>query len=209
MLVDDHEVVRDGLNFYFEDQNDYQIAYEAANGEEALEILSKEQVDVVFTDLSMPVMDGINLLKNIREKFPEQKVIALTMIGEIRHIKEMIAMGVNGYLLKTCAKDEIMQALSKVTSGENYFSTDVTKCLIDDLAGRKPQKHNTFAEVSLSDREKEVLKLITEELSNQEIADKLFISVRTVDSHKHNLLEKTGSKNIAGLVIYAVEHNLV
>lgn len=209
LLVDDHKVVRDGLKYYFEESEEYEISDEAAHGKEALEKLESGQFDLVITDLSMPEMDGIELMKNIKERLPELPVIALTMLGETQHIKQMISNGVNGYLLKNCGEEEIIKALNMVFSGENYFSNDVTKALVNDIAGKRAPKQRLTLETPLSSREKEVLKLIVEEMTNQEIADKLFISVRTVDAHKRNMLEKTGAKNIAGLVMYAVEHDLV
>lgn len=209
MLVDDHKVVRDGIKYYFEDQPDCEVVQEAGNGLEALEVLEKSPVDIVITDISMPEMDGIGLLKAIRERMPDQKVIALTMLSEVQHVKEMISHGVNAYLLKNCNEEEILKAVREVQSGSTYFAKDVTQSLIDDLAGKRRPKQRLTIETPLSAREKEVLKLIAMEHTNQEIADKLFISVRTVDSHKRNLLEKTGAKNIAGLVMYAVEHSLV
>lgn len=209
MLVDDHKVVRDGIKYYFEDQPDCEVVQEAGNGLEALEVLKESPVDIVITDISMPEMDGIGLLKAIRETMPDQKVIALTMLSEVQHVKEMISHGVNAYLLKNCNEEEILKAVREVQSGSTYFAKDVTQSLIDDLAGKRRPKQRLTIETPLSAREKEVLKLIAMEHTNQEIADKLFISVRTVDSHKRNLLEKTGAKNIAGLVMYAVEHSLV
>lgn len=209
MLVDDHKIVRDGLKYHFEDNPEYKISLEAENGQVALDLLKENMVDIVITDISMPVMDGIALLQEIREKHPDQKVIALTMLGEITHIKNMISHGVNGYLLKNSSEKEILLAIDEVMNGNNYFSKDVTQSLIDDLTGKRKPKQRLTLETPLSKREKEVLQLISQELSNQEIADKLFISVRTVDSHKHNLLEKTGAKNVAGLVLYAVEHDLI
>ena len=130
------------------------------------------------------------------------------MMGENQHIKHMLAAGVNGYVLKNSDKDEIMTAIKTILNGETYYSGSVTKTIIDNIAGNKKPTQRLSSEVALSEREKEVLKLIVKEFSNKEIADKLFISVRTVDAHKRNLLEKTGCKNIAGLVVYALENNI-
>ncbi len=209
MLVDDHKVVRDGLKYHFEDHSEYDISHEAANGIEALEILKQNNVDIVISDISMPEMDGITLLQEIRKEWPQQKVIALTMLGEVTHIKNMISQGVNGYLLKNSTEEEILKSIDEVMAGNNYFSSEVTQSLIDDLQGKKKPRQRLTLETPLSKREKEVLALIAKEYTNQEIADELFISVRTVDSHKHNLLEKTGAKNVAGLVLYAIEHELI
>ncbi len=208
ILVDDHKIIRDGLKMYFTGNDDYVIEAEAENGVEALEILSKQSFDLVITDISMPEMDGITLAQEIKEKYPDQKVMALTMMGENQHIKHMLAAGVNGYILKNSDKSEIMNAIKTILNGENYYSGSVTKIIIDGIAGKKKPTQRLTLETPLTTREKEVLKLIVKEYSNKEIADQLFISVRTVDAHKRNLLEKTGCKNIAGLVVYALEHNI-
>ena len=208
ILVDDHKIIRDGLKMYFDGNEDYVVEAEAENGIQALEILDKQSFDLVITDISMPEMDGITLAQTIKEKYPDQKVMALTMMGENQHIKHMLAAGVNGYILKNSDKSEIMSAIKTILNGENYYSGSVTKIIIDGIAGKKKPTQRLTLETPLTTREKEVLKLIVKEYSNKEIADQLFISVRTVDAHKRNLLEKTGCKNIAGLVVYALEHNI-
>ena len=208
ILVDDHKIIRDGLKMYFDGNEDYVVEAEAENGIQALEILEKQSFDLVITDISMPEMDGITLAQTIKEKYPDQKVMALTMMGENQHIKHMLAAGVNGYILKNSDKSEIMSAIKTILNGENYYSGSVTKIIIDGIAGKKKPTQRLTLETPLTTREKEVLKLIVKEYSNKEIADQLFISVRTVDAHKRNLLEKTGCKNIAGLVVYALEHNI-
>ncbi|MEQ8338094.1 MAG: response regulator transcription factor [Cyclobacteriaceae bacterium] len=208
ILVDDHKIIRDGLKMYFDGNEDYVVEAEAENGIQALEILAEKSFDLVITDISMPEMDGITLAQEIKAKYPDQKVMALTMMGENQHIKHMLAAGVNGYILKNSDKSEIMNAIKTILNGENYYSGSVTKIIIDGIAGKKKPTQRLTLETPLTTREKEVLKLIVKEYSNKEIADQLFISVRTVDAHKRNLLEKTGCKNIAGLVVYALEHNI-
>lgn len=208
LLVDDHKIIRDGLKLYFEDSDNYEVAAEAEHGEHALEVLNDSSFDLVITDISMPVMDGITLTQKIKEKNPEQKIMALTMMGENQHIKHMLSAGVNGYILKNSDKSEILKAIDTITAGDNYYSNEVTKIIMDSMSGKKKPQQRLTLETPLTSREKEVLKLIVKEYSNQEIADELFISVRTVDAHKRNLLEKTGCKNIAGLVVYALEHNI-
>lgn len=208
LLVDDHKIIRDGLKLYFEDDPNYTVASEASDGQEALDILSSAQFDLVITDINMPNMDGITLSRAIKEQYPDQKIMALTMIGEHQYIKHMLAAGINGYLLKNTDKAEILKAIDKITSGENYFSEEVTKTIFDAMSGQLKPTQRLTLETPLTKREKEVLSLIVKELSNHEIAEKLFISLRTVDAHKRNLLEKTGCKNIVGLVIYAMEHQI-
>ncbi len=210
LLVDDHQVVLDGLKFYFENSKKYRIKDTASNGLEVLSILEKKSFDLIITDISMPKMNGMEWVEAVRAKDKDQKILIMTMMGEIQHIKKLLALGVNGYLLKNSKQSELFNAIDEIMLGERYFSEEVTKNIMSDLMGKKlSPKTRLTVEVPLTDREKEVLSLIVEECSNQEIADRLFISLRTVDSHKRNLLEKTGAKNIAGLVLYAVERNMV
>lgn len=209
LLVDDHKIIRDGLKLYFEGNEKYVVADEASTAKEALKLLESNEYDLVITDISMPEMDGIRFTQELRTFKPDQKVMALTMISENQHIKHMLSAGVNGYILKNADKSEIFKAIDTILNDENYFSSEVTKIIMDNMTGKKkPTKQRLSIETPLTRREKEVLELIVKEYSNQEIADELFISVRTVDAHKRNLLEKTGCKNIAGLVVYAIEHNI-
>ena len=208
LLVDDHKIIRDGLKLYFEGNDKYAVAAEAASAREALKLLEENDYDIVITDISMPEMDGIRFTQELKVFKPEQKVMALTMISENQHIKHMLSAGVNGYILKNADKSEIFKPIDTILSDENYFSSEVTKIIMDNMAGKKKPSKRLTLETPLTRREKEVLELIVKEYSNQEIADALFISVRTVDAHKRNLLEKTGCKNIAGLVVYAIEHNI-
>ncbi|MEP1033543.1 response regulator transcription factor [Ekhidna sp.] len=208
LLVDDHQIIRDGIRFYFEGDEEFVIKDEAENGLEALELLKENEYDIVLTDINMPVMDGVEFMKSLRENYPDQKILVLSMYNEAGYINKMIALGANGYVLKKSDKNELVDAIKKVLDGKDHYSDEVYKTIIGNIAGRKPKERLTL-EADLSEREKEVLVLITNEYSNQEIADKLFISIRTVETHKRNLLEKTGCKNIAGLVMYAVERNIV
>lgn len=208
LVVDDHQIIRDGIRFYFEGDEEFEIKDEAENGLEALDLLKENEYDIVLTDINMPKMDGIEFMKSLRENYPDQKVLVLSMYNEAGYINKMIAMGANGYVLKKSDKGELVGAIKKVLDGQDHYSDEVYKTIIGNIAGRKPKERLTL-EAELSEREKEVLVLIANEYANQEIADKLFISIRTVETHKRNLLEKTGCKNVAGLVMYAVERNLV
>ena len=208
LVVDDHQIIRDGIRFYFEGDEEFEIKDEAENGLEALDLLKENDYDIVLTDINMPKMDGIEFMKSLRENHPDQKVLVLSMYNEAGYINKMIALGANGYVLKKSDKGELVSAIKKVLDGQDHYSDEVYKTIIGNIAGRKPKERLTL-EAELSEREKEVLVLIANEYANQEIADKLFISIRTVETHKRNLLEKTGCKNVAGLVMYAVERNLV
>ncbi|NNE55138.1 MAG: response regulator transcription factor [Flavobacteriales bacterium] len=208
LIVDDHLIIRDGIKYYFENDPDFTITGEAENGLEALELLKNNEYDIVLSDINMPEMDGVELMKAIKSNYPDQKVVVLSMFNEAAYINKMIAHGASGYILKKSSKEEMLDALNNVVNGNDHYSNEVYQTIINNIAGRKSKQRLTL-ETELSEREKEVLKLITEELSNQEIADKLFLSIRTVETHKRNLLEKTGCKNIAGLVMYAVERDMI
>lgn len=208
-LVDDHKMIREGLKHFLENQPDFEIIAEAENGVDCLNQLESITPDIVLTDLNMPEMDGLELTKAIKEKYPNIKIIALTMMGESQHIKQMLAEGAMGYLLKDCSEEELVLAIKNVQNGGTYYSPEVTNIILNNIRKVKPATTSKVAtEMPLTEREKEVLHLILKEQSNKEIADKLFVSVRTVDAHKRNLLDKTGSRNVAGLVIYAIERQL-
>lgn len=209
LLVDDHKLIRDALRSYFANDQEFEIVEEAGNGQEALVLLREKPVDVVMMDISMPVMDGIECTQQIAEEFPQIRVLALSMMNDGQFIKKMLSAGALGYILKNSGEEEIKKALRKVAAGESYFSAEVNETVMQNmLKGGVKRNHKLVVDLPLTDREKEVLRLILKEYSNQEIADELFISPRTVDAHKRNLLEKTGSKNTAGLVLYAIEKNL-
>lgn len=206
LIVDDHKLIRQGIAQFLENDEKYVLTGEASEGIEALEFLESNQIDLVLTDISMPHMDGIELAKNIHSEYPDIKIVGLTIMNDNNHIKKLMNAGAVGYILKNCSESELKKALDKVMDGETYYSPEATETVMNSLMKKK----NTISvDMPLTTREKEVLELIVKEFSNQEIADKLFISLRTVDAHKRNLLEKTGAKNIAGLVVYAINHNLV
>ena len=209
LLVDDHKLIRDALRSYMEGDDEFEIVDEAGNRQEALILLKTIQVDVVMLDISMPVMDGIVCAQEIRNQYPEIKVLALSMMNDNQFIKQMLAAGALGYILKNSGEEEIKKALRSVYAGEAYYSAEVAETVMQNMMkGGIKRSNKLVVDLPLTSREEEVLHLIIKEYSNQEIADELFISPRTVDAHKRNLLEKTGSKNIAGLVLYAIEKNL-
>lgn len=208
-LVDDHKMIREGLKNFLSDHPEFEIIAEAENGQHCLDQLTDVQPDVILTDLNMPVMDGLELTKQVKSNYPDIKIVALTMMGESQHIKQMLAEGAMGYLLKDCSEEELMMAIRNVNAGGTYYSPEVTNIIINNIRKVKPvAQSKVVTEMPLTEREKEVLHLILKEKNNAEIADELFISVRTVDAHKRNLLDKTGSKNVAGLVLYAIDRNL-
>lgn len=210
LIVDDHQIVRDGLKNYMKNDDLITVVGEATDGHEAYDLIPKVNPDVVLTDISMEGMNGIDLSKKVRSDYPDIKVLVLSMMNEHQYIKTMLDVGVHGYLLKTSGEEEIKRGISAVHSGETYYSNEVTQIVMQSMTKRSTKKKVQFAELMpLTEREIEVLKLIVAQHSNPEIAELLFISPRTVDAHKRNLLEKTGAKNVAGLVLYALDNDMV
>ncbi len=211
LIVDDHKMIRDSIRFYLENDNKYKVIGEAANGNEALDMIKQHEIDLVIMDINMDEKDGISCTQELLEINPDAKVLALTMLDESLHIKKMMNAGASGYLLKTSGEEEIKKAIDTIASGGTYFSNEVTRTVMNNIAKRQaklPKKSKWITETSLTVREKEVLHLIVKEYTNQEIADELYISPRTVDAHKRNLIEKTDAKNVAGLVLYAINRQL-
>jgi DNA-binding NarL/FixJ family response regulator len=209
VLADDHKIIRDGIRSLLQNEEKYVIEGEAENGEEALELVDELKPHLVIMDINMPVLDGIDATKKITEKYPETRVLVLTMTSEQEHIKKMIEAGAGGYILKNSGKDELVSAIETVLKGQNYFSDEVKDAIMRNMVQRQSRNEKIAGEpVPLTRREKDVLNLIVKEFTNYEIAEKLFISVRTVDAHRRNLLEKTGARNTAGLVKFAIENKL-
>lgn len=204
LLVDDHTLIREGIKGVLNDAG-FQRIYEASNGEEALEALKKHDARLVLMDINMEPMGGIDCTKIISEQFPLVQVIALTQVTESQYVKQMLEAGAKGYVLKNASKSELLLAIESVLGGKSYFGSEVGKAIIDYYQNKGSQIQ---AEVPLTKREKEIVTLIVQEKDNREIAEELFLSIRTVETHKRNILEKTGSKNVAGLVMYALRHNL-
>jgi DNA-binding NarL/FixJ family response regulator len=205
LLVDDHQIIIDGLKSLLKNSDEIIVVAEANNGREALRILDILEIDVILMDIDMPVMNGINTLKEIGKQSFGVKVIILSMHNEAGMIKSLIELGANGYLLKSCPQDELIGAIKKVAAGQSYFSTDVTLALLNPAGTSNPEKKNEL----LTDRETEILKLIAAGFSNKEIGDQLFISHRTVDTHRTNLMKKLNVNNIAGLISYAIKTGIV
>lgn len=202
LLTDDHQIIVDGLKSLLKNSGEITVAAEANNGREALRILSILEIDVVLMDIDMPVMNGIDALKEISKLHPRTRVIILSMHQEAGMIKSLMNLGAHGYLLKSCSQDELISAIRKVAGGQSYFSPDVTLSLLNSNTGIQQNE-------ILTERETEILRLIAEGFSNKEIGSKLFISHRTVDTHRTNLMKKLDVGNIAGLISYAIKNGIV
>jgi DNA-binding NarL/FixJ family response regulator len=207
LLADDHQIIVDGLKSLLKNTDDIIVAGEANNGREALRLLEILKVDIILMDIDMPVMNGIDALKEIKRVSSGVKVIILSMHQEAGMIKSLMAIGADGYILKSTSQDELIGAIRKVAGGQSYFSPEVTLSLLNN-----PQNNLSSTKQPmemLTDREEEILKLIAEGFSNKEIGTKLFISHRTVDTHRTNLMKKLNANNIAGLISYAIKNGLV
>lgn len=210
LLTDDHTVVTKGIKLLLEDVTDIQCTEEARNGQEALDLLAKTKVDVILMDIEMPVMDGIRTTELISQQYPDIKVVAISIYADYPHVQSMIKAGAKGYLLKNCGKQELEQCIRKVYAGGTFFSDDLTETLLAGMQGKFVKKEGTSQFLpSLSRREKEILKHIVDEDTTSEIAEKLFISVGTVETHRHNMMNKLGVRNTAGLVRVAITHGLL
>ncbi len=205
ILVDDHTLFRDGLRRLLSNDGRFSVAGEAASGLEFLDLAGHTASDVVFMDIDMPGMNGIEASRLALERWSGMKIVALSMHGEQEYYFPMVELGVKGFLLKNSDFAEVARAAETVAAGGTYFSQELMGSLVSALRsnGELPKGE------ALSEREGEILPLICEGFSNQEIADRLFISKRTVDKHRANILSKTGCKNTASLVIYAVKNNLI
>jgi DNA-binding NarL/FixJ family response regulator len=207
LIADDHQLLIDGIKSTLADIEDLQVLAEASNGYQVLEKLeSGLAIDIILMDINMPKLDGLNCAKIVRNDFPNVRIIALSQFDEKRFIKQMVKNGASGYLLKDVGKEELVNAIRTVYNGGNYFFDQASLRSIN-VEIKTEDTSSLFPK--LSERESEILKLIGEELSSQEIADKLSISYYTVHNHRANLLSKAGAKNTAGLIRWATENNLL
>lgn len=203
-LTDDQRLFRKGLVMLLRDMAGAEVVLECANGEELLQGLKKMAVDIVLLDLEMPVMDGVETMHKLRAEHPEVKVIILSSHDGENVIKHLMELGANGYMPKNAEPDEIDLAIRSVADTGYYFSDTVSNAMLHGLVKGKKVKP-TFEDIDpLSERELEVLRGICQERTTAEIGEKLFVSPRTVEFHRNNLLLKTGARNTAGLVVYAM-----
>lgn len=206
-LVDDHKLFREGLKLLLSTQDFVQHIYEASNGREFIENLSFVDCDVVLMDIEMPEMNGIDATIQAMKMRPKLKIIVLSMYGDEQYYYRMIDAGAKGFMLKNSGIDKVITAIKKVSEGESFFSEELLLNILNNI--RENKESRGTAENDISERELEILYHVCRGLSNQEIADELFISKRTVDKHRANLLSKTGCRNTAALVMYAIKNKLV
>lgn len=200
-IVDDHKLFRDGLKFILQEIGDIEIIGEASDGKEFLNYLHYIIPDIVLMDISMPGMNGVEASKIALEKYPNLKILVLSMFGDDAYYNSMIEIGVKGFILKDCDANELKQAIITIQNGKNYFSQDLLLKLI--------RNKNEGPNIKLSKREREILTYICKGYSTMQISQHLHISHRTVERHRASLLEKTNSSNSISLVIFAIKNNLV
>ncbi|WP_299824741.1 response regulator transcription factor [uncultured Pontibacter sp.] len=210
IITDDHKIIREGICSLLANNEEIEIVGDASNGAEALDLLATTPADVVLMDVNMPVMDGYEATRAIHEQYPDTKVVALSVLNDETCIHRMLESGALGYILKSSGKEELFMAIKLVYNGTPYISSDAAMQLLDRVINplQEGETHGNESNI-LSKREMEVLALIAEGYTNAEIADKLFTSKRTIETHRQNILEKTKSKNTAKLIKYAFQNKLI
>lgn len=205
MIVDDHRMIREGIKLMLKNNPEIKLVAEAENGSDAVKYIDDNPtgVDVILMDISMPKLNGIAATKEIKANHKNVKILAITMHLEESYITDMMKAGASGYILKESGKDDLIDAIGKVADGKLYFSSDVSSILVENMMNGQQSVHTKSI---ISDREKEVIKCVTQGMSNAEIGDNLCLSSRTVESHRRNILNKLELKNTAELISYAIKH---
>ncbi len=206
LIVDDHPVVIEGLSTALQSNPDLDISAHASTANQALAVLEDTPIDVILLDINLPDMDGIETCKLIKKKYPSIKIIGLTTYNQVSFISEMLRQGANGYLFKNTTLEEIITAVKSVFQGDQYLSEEVNQRLINKATGKRVS--HLFIP-KLTRREKEVLELIAQKYTNQEIAKELFITISTVETHRMNLCAKLNARNTAGLIKNAIKFGMI
>ena len=201
-LVDDHHIVLDGLKSMFDQDSQFTIIGTASNAEDAIKAIESNKPDILLTDYSLPGANGLDLCVQVKTKYPDVKRVILSMHDEGVLVKQILKEGVDGYLLKSIQQLELKNALLQIVKGMPYVSPEITRLVLSDLSNEQPTE-------LLSEREREILNLIAKENSNKQIAEKLFISERTVETHRKNIFRKTNTTSLVGLIKYAFANNLI
>ena len=208
LIADDHQIIIDGIKSLLDDVTEIDFIFEANNGNDAVNKALNLDIDVVLMDIDMPVLNGIEATKQIKSANKNIKIIILSMHDEKTLIQKLIKNGIDGYLIKNSDRDVLIDAVKKVAKGQKYFSSEVTMSLIDNTYEMNSNSSSNLIS-ELTDREIEVLKLVAEGFTNKEIGEKLFISYRTVDTHRTNLMKKIDVTNIVGLIKFAINNGFV
>jgi two-component system nitrate/nitrite response regulator NarL len=197
-IVDDHFLIPQGISSLLDEEGNFEVSGVSNDPSEVLAMLKKSRTDILLTDISMPQMSGIELTRQVLNKYPKIRVLALSMLCEPATVRQMLDVGVSGYILKDTTKEEIVLALNTIANGGQYFSAEVQQAIA-----------RVSSMIRFTEREIEIIKLIAREHSSREIADQLTISERTVETHRSNLLRKASATNTAGLLQYVYQHNII
>ncbi|MEW6468907.1 MAG: response regulator transcription factor [Bacteroidota bacterium] len=209
LIADDHQLFLDGIISLLRTEKDFDIVSTASNGEEVLLRVAESKPDVCILDINMPVMNGMDAARRIRERHECIKLIMLTTHNDREFISEMLMAGVSGYVLKNTTSTELIKAIKKVVSGGQYYSDEVQESIMSNYVDKMKSEQRPSPKIVLTPREVEIVKLLAKEYTNEKIADALFISYRTVETHRKNIMQKTGAKNLAGLLKFAYENKLI
>ncbi|HTF03863.1 MAG TPA: response regulator transcription factor [Bacteroidia bacterium] len=204
LIADDHQMFIDGIRALLKNETQFEFVGEASNGIEALAQLKNTPVDILITDINMPGMNGAELTVQVKKNYPEVKVLVLTMYNDLAIVNKILMAEAEGYILKNTGKEELINALTRLSDSGTFYSREIV-----DIMVRSRMKRKMASEQNLSPRETEIVQLIGQDLSTAAIAEKLSLSPRTVDTHRKNILDKTGCRTIVGLMKYAFENNLL
>jgi DNA-binding NarL/FixJ family response regulator len=207
VLVDDHQMFRDGVKAVLSDEANIEIVGEVGNGNDLYKLLDSVSIDLIITDISMPEISGIEITKYVSEKFPDIKILILSMHTNEEFITKALSSGANGYLPKDTSMSELLDAINTIYKGDNYFNKTISDTILKSVIDKS--KNGNSDNKSLTNREKEIVAHVVDGLTNKEIADKLCISIRTVDSHKNNIMQKLQLKSSVELVKYAIKNKII
>lgn len=207
IIADDHQLFREGLANLLSDSSDIEILAQAGNGREAINKAMELNPDVMVMDIGMPVLDGVEATRRLVAELPDTKVVALSMHAEKQYIKGMFEAGASGYLFKNCSYDELIRAIRTVYSGKKYLGDAITEIMIQDYLAK--EESLPLIDSELTERESEILKLIAEGISVSDISDQLFVSVKTIGTHKQHILEKLNLKSTTDIVKYAIKKGII
>jgi len=207
VIVDDHKLVTDCIGLFLKGAKDIEVVGVAHSGKEALDILKQVAPQVLLLDISMPEMSGIELTEAIKKKYPDMRILILSMHSDYNNISDAIDAGADGYVPKDVSSEELVEAIETVSRGKNYFHSTISDEIVKNYANKRQKSTNMLPQ--LTKRELEVLQLFAEGFNNSEIADKLFLSVRTIESHKNHILQKTNMKNSVELIKFAIRNKII
>ncbi len=207
VIVDDHKLVTDCIGLFLKGARDIKVVGVAHSGKDALDMLTTTTPEVILLDITMPEMSGIELTDAIKKKYPDIKILILSMHSDYNNISDAIDAGADGYVPKDVSSEELVEAIETVSKGKNYFHSTISDEIVKNYANKRQKSTNVLPQ--LTKRELEVLQLFAEGFNNSEIADKLFLSVRTIESHKNHILQKTNMKNSVELIKFAIRNKII